>query len=136
VNILITEDAAAIRQTIAVVLRSCGHDVVAAANGVEALACVDARCPDLIVLDLILPVMDGREFLRILRQRPGCAQIPVVVVTAEHGVMASELGVQRLLAKPFDLEQLLEAIDELLLGPRVNPQTGASLSQAGSRDVA
>ena len=132
-NILVTEDEPAIRLTMAAALRSCGYDVSAAETGVEALASVEARRPDLIVLDLNLPVMDGWEFLRILRLRPAYAQIPVLIVTAEHGVTASKLGAQGCLAKPFDLEDLLEAAEELLRGRGANAHMEASVSQAASR---
>lgn len=133
-NILVVEDEAGIRKTVAAALKSCGHNVAAAETGVDAVACVDAQRPDLVVLDLNLPVMDGWEFLHIFRRRPGCAQVPVIIVTAERGVSASELGAQQCLAKPFDLEELLATAEDLLLRRESAAQNVAALGQVGLRE--
>lgn len=132
-DILVLEDETAIRRTIAAALRSCGHDIAAVETGLDAVAYVDAHRPDLVVLDLNLPVMDGWEFLQVFRKRPGCADVPVVVVTAERGVSASKLGAQAFLGKPFDLEELLATVEALLLEPGVDAQKGASLHEFGSQ---
>jgi CheY-like chemotaxis protein len=87
-----------------------------AEDGIEALALVHQQEPDLIVLDLQLPRMDGRQFLTQLRYNTGCREIPVVVTSAAYNVTKAslkELDVQAFVAKPFDLDELLDTIEEL-----------------------
>jgi two-component system response regulator AtoC len=116
VNILVVEDDESLRRTITVALRSCGHEVFGAETGAEALARVASNPPHLIVLDLQLPVVDGWEFVRIIHAQPSTADIPVLVMSAERGISARQLGVQAFLAKPFDLDDLLETAELLLNG--------------------
>jgi DNA-binding response OmpR family regulator len=134
VNILVLEDEAAIRKTIAASLRSCGHEVAVAETGLDGLACVDAHRPDLVVLDLNLPVMSGFEFLRAFRSRLRCAEIPVLVVTAEHGIVPTKIGAQAWLAKPFDLDELLETAERLLRTQQAAAANRASFTAAGERE--
>jgi len=112
-NILVVEDEPTLRNTLAAALASCGHRVRSADNGVEALARVRELRPDLVLLDLQLPEMDGWEFLRRFRSEPDHGDVPVVVATAAHRAVASELDAQAFFAKPFDLDELLDCIDEL-----------------------
>src|SRR5690242_8539923 len=130
-DILVIEDEWALRRTTVAALSSCGHKVVAAENGAEALARVDACRPDLVLLDLHLPVMDGREFLRHFRARPECAQVPVVVLSAERNSSHAQLGIQAFFAKPFDLEELLDTVNRLNTHPILNGRHAAR-SIAGS----
>jgi len=86
-----------------------------AENGIEALALVREQIPDLIVLDLQLPEMDGREFLSQVRSTRRCRDIPVVVTSAAYNVTSQtlqELDVQVFVAKPFDLDELLNIIEQ------------------------
>jgi CheY-like chemotaxis protein len=113
-NLLVVEDEPTLRNTLAAALASCGHEVSAVEDGVEAFARARAARPDLVVLDLQLPEMDGWEFLRRFRAEPGCAHVPVVVTSAAHNVVRSQLDAQAFFAKPFDLDALLDSVDELL----------------------
>ena len=81
-DILVVDDDRDARARLRAVLERDGWTVAEAANGKEALAMIGARAPQLILLDLTMPVMDGFTFLHELRERPGCADIPVVVLTA------------------------------------------------------
>jgi DNA-binding response OmpR family regulator len=92
----------------------CGHTVVPACEGNDALARVHESPPDLVLLDLQMPEMDGWEFLRQFRPIHGCGSVPVIVMTAAHRVVADELDAQAIFVKPFDLDELLEVVDELL----------------------
>src|SRR5205085_2847187 len=81
--ILVVDDTLIFRDPLAASLRHAGYETACAGNGEEALAAVAARRPDLILLDMAMPVMDGVSFLRALRGRGGRdAEIPVVVLSA------------------------------------------------------
>ena len=86
------------------------HDVVGAANGEEALAMVAARRPALILLDVLMPVLDGFRVLHRLRSDPGTANLPVIMLTALDGdhdlVLGLSLGADSYLTKPFDPRDL------------------------------
>jgi len=81
-DVLVVDDDPDTRQRMRTVLEKNGWTVVEAGNGEEALDWVAHTMPRLILLDLTMPVMDGFTFLHALRERPGCADIPVVVLTA------------------------------------------------------
>jgi CheY-like chemotaxis protein len=81
-RILIVDDDADTRDTLAVVLRASGHEVEAVPNGREALSYVLAHLPDVVVLDLVMPDMDGPSFLEVVRSYLRVQSLPVVVLTA------------------------------------------------------
>ena len=79
--ILVVDDHAATREPLAKLLRYEGYDTACAANGAEALAAVRERKPDLVLLDLLMPKMDGMTFLHEAARELGGAELPVIVVT-------------------------------------------------------
>jgi CheY-like chemotaxis protein len=81
-DVLIVDDDSEARRRLRVVLERNGWTVAEVANGQEALDVVSRALPRLILLDLTMPVMDGFTFLRALREKPGCADVPVVVLTS------------------------------------------------------
>lgn len=81
-TVLIVDDEISILEVLEDVLLDAGFVVVTAMNGREGLERLGETMPDLVLLDLMMPVMDGFAFLHALRERPGCAHIPVVVLTA------------------------------------------------------
>ena len=99
--VLAVDDDPAILELIRLTLTDEGFTVAAATNGLEALASFDEVHPDIIVLDLEMPVMDGRAFYRMLRERG--ADTPVLLLSA-HGARAAlrELGADAAIEKPFD----------------------------------
>ncbi|AUX20723.1 uncharacterized protein SOCEGT47_011960 [Sorangium cellulosum] len=110
-TIFIVEDDRGVSDALASVLSDEGYDVTVAANGAEALARLrDAPTPALIVLDLMMPVMDGYEFRAEQLRTPAIADVPVVVLTAGTAPRASELGAVDILKKPIDLVLLLDAV--------------------------
>ncbi len=113
-QILVVEDDEAIRGLVTEVLRDDGYDVREAANGAEALEYVSGHRPDLIVLDLMMPVMDGWKF-RMEQRRAGYDDVPVLVLTASRNAADSKdaLGAVERLQKPFDLRHLLDTINRL-----------------------
>jgi PleD family two-component response regulator len=98
--------------------RASGHDVAVAADGLEALASVKVREPDLIVLDNSMPQMTGLEVCRLLKENPFTARIPVLMLTAQSGVENKvegfNAGADEYLAKPFDPRELRARVQALL----------------------
>jgi len=111
--ILIVEDDLAIRSTLADFLSGEGYLVDEAPDGAEALACVSARRPHLIVVDLHMPVMGGLPFLGRLRGAEATRDIPVVLMTASPLDSPPPGGVDAVLAKPFQLEDLVSVVERL-----------------------
>ena len=115
-EILVVEDDEAIRGLVSEVLRDDGYEVSEAANGAEALDYVNDHRPDLIVLDLMMPVMDGWAFVERWRNHPGCKDVPIVVTSASHDLPKTaerlrSYGVRTCLAKPFDVDGLLALVE-------------------------
>ena len=106
-KVLIVEDEQSISNFISMVLNASGYDTIIVGSGEEALTMIASHCPDLIVLDLGLPDMDGMEVLKSVRK---WSNLPVVVVSArnhEHDkVDALDYGADDYLVKPFALEEL------------------------------
>lgn len=110
---LVIDDDAALTRMVALTLRGCGFDVVTALHGAEALERIQEVRPDAIVLDLEMPVMDGRTFYRCLRQDG--SDVPVMVMSANDARSARrELGAEEALEKPFDPDSLVRKVRELL----------------------
>ena len=107
---LIVDDSSVIRKVSRHILESLGFEVYDAENGQDGLRKVDARSPDLILLDWNMPVMNGIEFLRELRAKPGGDAPKVVFCTTENDVdhirEAMSAGANEYVMKPFDHETL------------------------------
>ena len=116
--ILIVDDSALLRQISSEALTEAGYKVVQAANGQEGLQQLDFITPALIVSDLNMPVMNGLEFIRTLRQRPALKQLPVIMVTTELSDALKQAGrnagATAWLTKPLQPPLLLKAIRTLL----------------------
>ncbi len=93
------------------ILESAGHEVVEAGNGVAALDRVAEQLPDLVVTDVMMPVMNGAELIRRLRTDPVAAGVPIVCVSGNVELSA---GADAAVAKPFRAQDVLEAVDELV----------------------
>jgi CheY-like chemotaxis protein len=134
-RVLVVEDDVTIRTLIAEALEGEGYDVVTASNGAEALMMLVLLKPDAILLDLMMPVMDGRAFLAARRQDPRDAAIPVLILSAAHdlGALAPELGARACMAKPFDLDVLLAVVEHLVQSGEAarDPRGSAPLVGAG-----
>lgn len=116
--ILIAEDNPDLREVLVDALTDAGYEVSEARNGVEALAEAEVRLPDAILLDLMMPDMDGAEFLRARRERPFLARVPVMVLTAHpfHHRLLDGLGATVVLRKPYNLDELLDAVASMCEG--------------------
>jgi len=111
-RILVVEDNPDLRALLSDALTDSGYEVHEVSNGAEALARADEWLPDAILLDLMLPVMDGAQFLRERRERPFLADVPVMVLTAHpfHHRMLDGLGATLVVRKPYNLDELLDAV--------------------------
>jgi len=117
-RILLVDDEADIVSTIEFRLKACEFDVTTAGNGKEALEKAAKEKPDVILLDINMPVMDGHEMLQRLRSRPDLKDTPVIMLTAYSDrrdvSKAAELGISDYVTKPFDFTELMEKITAAL----------------------
>lgn len=113
-RVLLVEDAPFLRFAFGRLLRMHGFEVMEANDGLEALNCVADFHPQLVLTDLMMPVMDGVELIRRLHSDPESADIPVVAITADATEQtereAREAGAVDFVTKPIDLPALLERL--------------------------
>jgi PAS domain S-box-containing protein len=113
-RLLIVDDVPQNRVMLMDLLQALGFDVASAGNGLECLAMLDNFKPDLIVMDVMMPEMDGNEATRRIRRLPQWSKIPIIAVTAsashEDELQCHEAGVDAFLAKPVDHDALLNVI--------------------------
>jgi CheY-like chemotaxis protein len=116
--VLVVDDDPDILQTLALCLSTEGYRVVMASNGQEALEALTREAPACILLDLMMPVMDGWQFCAELDARGG-RKAPLLILSADRAVQghATRLGADAYLAKPFDLDDLLGKVHQLTGGP-------------------
>lgn len=116
--VIIADDDQLLQQLVSHKLRQRGCDTRAVDNGEALIAAAAEDAPDLIVLDAMMPMMDGFEALRRLRAEPATSRIPVIMLTARRGeqdvVNALNLGADDFLAKPFLPEELALRVKSLL----------------------
>jgi CheY-like chemotaxis protein len=112
-TVLIVEDEAVIREVLADLFEERGFHVLLAANGAEALVRLDTSRPDVMVLDLLMPVMHGWAFMESYFEKTGGTPIPIVVVSVNPALPRSfnRLGVRQVIGKPFNVDELAEAVD-------------------------
>ena len=118
-RVLIAEDHATMREAMRMVLAQEGYAVAEAGDGAAALRSIGEGRPDVLVLDLHMPVMDGAEVLEVLRSDPATTGLPVIVVTAddeEGRELARRLGADEYVTKPFDPAALLATVARVLAG--------------------
>jgi CheY-like chemotaxis protein len=112
-GVLIVEDEPDLRDMLAQMFALEGFRPTTAANGRDALdALQTGDKPQVIVLDLMMPVMDGWTFLRLQRAEPALSRIPVVVVSAVWREQMGELDVAAVLSKPFEVSELVDLVRE------------------------
>ncbi|MFZ0841578.1 MAG: response regulator [Xanthobacteraceae bacterium] len=116
--ILVVEDQLDNRQILRDFLGNAGYELLEAENGVEALNLVAQRRPDLILMDIQLPIMDGYEATRRLKTDPATKSIPIIVVTSYalsgDEAKAREAGCDAYVSKPYSPRQLLGKVREFL----------------------
>jgi DNA-binding response OmpR family regulator len=117
-KILVVDDEPDAVELVAFNLRAAGYEVTTATDGAEALRKARDQLPDLMVLDLMLPEVDGLEVCKILRRNPATMAIPIIMLTAKAAeidrVLGLELGADDYVAKPFSPRELVLRIKNLL----------------------
>jgi DNA-binding response OmpR family regulator len=111
-RVLVVDDEPMVRETLGQVLLDEGYVVDLAVDGESALERVHAERPDAILLDLMMPGMNGRQFLQALRDDPTFSSVPVLIMTAVHGleVNLATLGASEVVEKPFNVDELLNKV--------------------------
>jgi CheY-like chemotaxis protein len=125
--ILIADDDASNREVLTYYLRRQGFDVHPVADAEGALAALDARRFALVLLDVVMPGIDGLEALRRIRQRHAAGELPVILFSGLEAPdalsAAGDLGANAWLAKPYQLSELLEAVRGQIASPTVLTRT-------------
>ncbi|HEY2747683.1 MAG TPA: response regulator [Polyangia bacterium] len=129
-TLLVVDDEPEINRLVARIFEKRGYRVITAADGAEALASVERDRPDLIMLDLNLPKIDGWEVCRKLKGDPSTRAIPIIMLTAAHANVDDAeiglgLGADEYVAKPFVRAVLLHNV-ERLLGREPSPDESTS----------
>jgi len=117
-RVLVIDDEPDVRWLIRMSLERAGHEVLAAEDGLRGIALAQKQRPEIIVLDLMMPVMDGYAVLAELAKDPRTADVPVVVLSAraipDEAERATSAGARRFLEKPFDPDLLTAELGALL----------------------
>jgi DNA-binding response OmpR family regulator len=120
-RVLVIEDEPAISQLLRIVLENHGHEVLVADDGSRGLATAIRRSPDAIILDVMMPFMDGFAVLEALREDERTVSIAVMMLSAIQKEAVEErcyrMGAQAFVRKPFDPEMLLGTLEEMLEAP-------------------
>jgi two-component system response regulator RpaA len=116
-RVLVIDDEQGIAQVIRLVLEAYGYDVLLASDGSRGFATAQKQAPDVIILDLMMPLMDGFAVLEALRDDERTAEVPVLVVSAVRRASVEEkvmgLGAKEFLQKPFDVDDLIHGVGHL-----------------------
>ncbi len=137
-RILLAEDEVALRDFVSRNLRARGFEVLEASNGLEAVALWERENPHLLILDVMMPRMDGLEVCRRVREH---SAVPIIVLTAldseSDKVSALDLGADDYLTKPFGVEELLARVRAVLRRTQweAMPPTGGGIKQFGDLEV-
>jgi chemosensory pili system protein ChpA (sensor histidine kinase/response regulator) len=115
---LVVDDSVSVRRTMEQLMHDSGYEVLTARDGVDALGVVQSRAPDIVLVDLEMPRMNGLELTSALRNRSATKATPVVMITSrftdKHRQLASDAGVDAFLTKPYSEDLLLHTMDDLL----------------------
>jgi DNA-binding response OmpR family regulator len=117
-RILLVDDSADIRHLLGTILKDEGHDVAVASDGVQAIEAIKTGAPDLMILDIMMPRMDGYGVLKEMRDGGIKEDVKILVLTAKAAeadwVRGYKLGADDYLTKPFGADELVEAVNTLL----------------------
>jgi len=119
-TVLVVEDSPTQRQMITDLLRGSGLKVIVATDGVEAIESIQNQCPDLVVLDIVMPRMNGYEVCRRLKSDPQTQGVPVVMCSSKgeefDRYWGMKQGADAYIAKPFEPTELVGTVKQLLRG--------------------
>ena len=117
-TVLIVEDEADIVEMLQLILEEEGYTVLVAYNGVEGLACLARSRPDVILLDVMMPKMNGWEMCRHMQENPSYRTIPVIMASAVAAAPREDCSWQAFIKKPYHLDQVLAMLAQVLGTPR------------------
>lgn len=111
-RVLVVEDDPSTRDLLATALKIFGVRVTTASNGKDGLECLRRERPCVVLLDLMMPIMDGAQFRQAQLADPRLAEVPVLLVTAVHNpnVRAAQLHVNGWIVKPFEIDRVIESV--------------------------
>jgi DNA-binding response OmpR family regulator len=137
-KVLVIDDDAGLIKMMGLILHRAGYKVEAATSGIDGLAKIDEFKPDIVILDRMMPLMDGLEVARRLRARPTTAQIPIIMLSAlgsvDEKVDGFEAGVDDYVHKPVEPKELLARTRALLMRANYSrPQAAKTVSIIGSK---
>ncbi len=113
-TILVVDDEEPIRSLLAMVFEDGGHRVLQASNGQQALDLLGRERADLVLSDVMMPLVDGIELCRRLKAAPSTAALPVILMSAASRWNSSDAGADALVAKPFMLDDVENLVQRLL----------------------
>lgn len=116
-TVLVVDDEPIIRHVIRDVLVDEGHEVVTAGNGLEALELLAEVRPHVVLMDVMMPGLDGRAAYLAIRARPELAPLPIIMMSAATPRSELDDGIAAFLAKPFDLDTLVAVVNRALGSP-------------------
>lgn len=133
-RILLVDDEPDVLKVIKVRLEAAGYTVITATNGQEALDRIFRACPDLVVTDVLMPIMDGFTFYKKLKHNPTTADIPVLVLTARGHMEDSfrVMGADDFLTKPFEPSDLLSKVESLFIRSAITHQSNKKVLVVGT----
>jgi CheY-like chemotaxis protein len=113
-TVLVVEDEFVIAEMLTEVLEEDGYHVITASNGLVALGHLREHAVDLVLSDVMMPLLEGRELVQRMRAEPAWSSIPVILVTAAPNLVLSEGDHTALVRKPFDPDVVLELVERLI----------------------
>jgi CheY-like chemotaxis protein len=114
-TILVVDDEEAILEMVCIFLEGEGYKTVQASNGRQGLDCLSTVRPDVVICDVMMPVLDGRELCKRMQTNNDYRSIPIILMSAAvKSLKQSECHYAALLDKPFDLDKLLDTVEQVL----------------------
>ena len=117
-SVLVVDDEPVIRDVVAEALREEGYAVTTARDGRMALDLLAQQPPDLVVMDVMMPGMNGRDAFLAMRSRRDLPSVPVIMMSAAIGTETLDPSISGFLPKPFDLDDLVVLVEQLIGRPR------------------
>ncbi len=132
--VLVVDDSPTIRKLVEITLRREGFTVVFAENGITTLAALTRHAPSLIILDIMLPAINGYQICQVIKRHPRCRDIPVIMLSGKDGAFAKVrgrmVGASEYLTKPFTPSELLAAVRRYVPEGQPPALSGQPSSQA------
>lgn len=116
-KVLLVEDNVSVRELLRVLLETEGYEIVEATDGSDGLAQAEESLPDLMILDLMMPGLDGESVLSRLKAHPQLSEVPVLVVSGKYeslGRLRDQLGEENVFPKPFEPSKMMDRIGDLI----------------------